>query len=106
MEAINSTQLLEQMRAATALAKNDSASTSGGLPEGEFATLFRQAINSVNQFQQQSGELQTAFVRGDSNVDLAEVMIASQKSAVSFQAALQVRNRLVSAYQEIMNMQI
>ncbi|KFI21988.1 flagellar hook-basal body complex protein FliE [Nitrosococcus oceani] len=106
MESINSTQLLEQMRAATALAKNNSVSTAGELPEGEFATLFRQAIDSVNQFQQQSSELQTAFVRGDSNVDLAEVMIASQKSTVSFQAALQVRNRLVSAYQEIMTMQI
>lgn len=108
MEPINSTQLLEQMRAAAAVAEKGSASTSisGEATGGEFALLFKQALASVNQSQQQSGALQTAFVQGDSSVDLAEVMIASQKANVSFQAVLQVRNRLVSAYQEIMRMQI
>ncbi|QBQ54621.1 flagellar hook-basal body complex protein FliE [Nitrosococcus wardiae] len=106
MEPINSTQLLEQMRAAAALAENGSARTSGEATGNEFALLLEQALNSVNEAQQQSSNLEMAFVLGDNNVDLSEVMIASQKAGVSFQAVLQVRNRLVSAYQEIMNMQI
>ena len=47
-----------------------------------------------------------AFEMGDPNVDLADTMLALQKSSLSFQALSQVRNKLVSAYQEIMNMQV
>jgi flagellar hook-basal body complex protein FliE len=45
-----------------------------------------------------------AFESGDANVSLAEVMVASQKASVSFQAMLQVRNKLVEAYKDVMNM--
>jgi flagellar hook-basal body complex protein FliE len=48
----------------------------------------------------------TAFERGDPGADLAQVMLESQKANVSLRAAVEVRNRLVSAYQDIMNMQI
>ena len=46
------------------------------------------------------------FVSGESNVDLHDVMISLQKANVSFQSMIQVRNKLVTAYQEIMNMQV
>lgn len=71
-----------------------------------FGELFSQAINSVNETQQQSSALATAYEKGDSQVSLAQVMVASQKASVSFQALTQVRNRLVEAYQDVMNMPI
>lgn len=75
----------------------------GGKVPG-FGDLFKQAINSVNEVQQQSSALATAYEQGDPQVSLAQVMVASQKASVSFQAITQVRNRLVDAYKDIMNM--
>lgn len=72
---------------------------------GEFKTLLGDAINSVNTLQQSASAQASAFVRGESD-DLVAVMIASQKASVGFQALTQVRNRVVSAYQDIMNMPI
>jgi len=73
---------------------------------GGFGELLKQAVNSVNDTQQQSAELQQAFELGDPAVDITQVMIQMQKASVSFEAMTQVRNRLVSAYQDIMNMPI
>jgi flagellar hook-basal body complex protein FliE len=69
-----------------------------------FGALLQQAVGSVNDVQQQAGALATAYEKGDTQVSLAQVMVASQKATVSFQALTQVRNRLVDAYKDIMNM--
>ena len=66
--------------------------------------LLKQGIDSVNTSQQSASALADAWERGTSGVDLAHVMIESQKASVSFRALTEVRNRLVSAYQDIMNM--
>jgi flagellar hook-basal body complex protein FliE len=71
-----------------------------------FAELFRQGIDSVNNTQQKAAALADSWERGDQSVSLETVMIQSQKAAVSFRALTEVRNRLVSAYQDIMNMSI
>lgn len=71
-----------------------------------FGELFQQAIGSVNATQQQANRLATSFEQGDPQVSLAQVMVASQKASVSFQALTQVRNHLVDAYKDIMNMPI
>jgi flagellar hook-basal body complex protein FliE len=71
-----------------------------------FGDLLKNGIDSVNRTQQSAGALADAWERGDSGVDLARVMIESQKASVSFRALTEVRNRLVSVYQEIMNMTI
>ncbi len=71
-----------------------------------FSDLFKQAVNSVNDVQQQASSMATAYEKGDTGVSLSQVMVASQKASVSFQALTQVRNRLVEAYQDIMNMPI
>jgi len=71
-----------------------------------FADMLRQAVDSVNETQLKSAELQTAFETGDPNVDITQVMVQMQKASVSFEAMNQVRNRLVNAYQDIMNMPI
>ena len=72
----------------------------------KFGDLFGQAVNAVNDTQMKAGQLQQAYVQGDPSVSLAEVMIQSQKSSVSFDALTQVRNRVVQAYEDIMNMPV
>jgi flagellar hook-basal body complex protein FliE len=71
-----------------------------------FGDVFSQAINKVNDVQQASSTAATAYMRGDPSVDITDVMIASQKSSVAFQAATQVRNKVVDAYKDVMNMPI
>lgn len=71
-----------------------------------FGDLFSQAINKVNSVQQSASATANAYMRGDPSVDVTDVMIASQKSTVAFQAMTQVRNKVVEAYKDIMNMPI
>ncbi|HEY0288138.1 MAG TPA: flagellar hook-basal body complex protein FliE [Pseudomonas sp.] len=71
-----------------------------------FADMLGMAVNKVNDTQQASNQLSSAFEMGKSGVDLTDVMISSQKASVSFQALTQVRNKLVQAYQDIMQMPV
>ena len=71
-----------------------------------FAEMLGQAVGKVNETQQASNELAKAFEIGQSGVDLTDVMIASQKASVSFQAMTQGRNKLVQAYQDIMQLPV
>ncbi len=73
---------------------------------GSFANLMKGGIEQVNQAQQRAGELAVKFERGVPGVELPDVMLEMQKANVSFRALTEVRNRFVSAYQEIMNMPI
>jgi flagellar hook-basal body complex protein FliE len=72
----------------------------------QFNELMEQAINKVNEVQQASSAMSTAYVKGDPNVDVTDVMIASQKASVAFESMVQVRNKLVEAYKDVMNMPI
>ncbi|HEY1283899.1 MAG TPA: flagellar hook-basal body complex protein FliE [Steroidobacteraceae bacterium] len=72
----------------------------------EFSKLLKQGIDAVNQTQTTAGNLAAAFERGVPGVELPQVMLEMQKANVSFRALTEVRNRLVNAYQEIMNMPI
>ncbi|ROU01749.1 flagellar hook-basal body complex protein FliE [Marinobacter sp. R17] len=71
-----------------------------------FGDMLKQAVDGVNELQSNSTQLATAYEKGDPNVDIARVMIASQKASVSFEALTQVRNRVVQAYEDIMNMPV
>ncbi len=71
-----------------------------------FGDLLQQAVDNVNDLQAKSGELRTAVEMGDRSVSLAEAMIAAQKSSVAFEATVQVRNKLVDAYKQIMAMPV
>ena len=78
-----------------------------GSPDGPgFGAMLKNAVDAVNDTQMRSAELQRAYELGEEGVDLTEVMIQMQKASVSFEAMTQVRNRLVTAYQDIMNMPI
>lgn len=74
--------------------------------ESSFGDLLKNAVDKVNETQQAAGKLTQAFEKGDPSVDLPEVMIGLQKASVSFQAMTQVRNRLVTAYEDIAKMPI
>ena len=71
-----------------------------------FADALGEALKTVSQAQQASSELQRRFQAGVEGVSLEETMIAMQKAQIGFQAALAVRNRLVSAYTDVMNMSV
>lgn len=105
MIGIDATRLLLEIEQAKAAAQGAPA---GPAPQAapEFGEMLRAALDQVNGLQQRAAELAHAFEAADRQVDLAQVMIALQKANVSFQAMVQVRNKLVSAYQEIMNMQV
>jgi len=69
-----------------------------------FSQTLQGALAGVSQAQQTADKLAAAFERGDPNADLARVMVASQQSQLAFRATVEVRNRLVQAYQDVMNM--
>ena len=79
------------------------AETTPAQETGGFADSLRTALDGVNAAQQRSGDITAAYERGEVT-DIAKVMLARQESSVAFEATLQVRNKLLSAYQEIMRM--
>jgi flagellar hook-basal body complex protein FliE len=103
MNEMNINQVLAQMRSMSIEAANKPSEVVDN-DRSDFAALLKDSIDSVNQTQQTAGRLSESFELGDPQVTLAEVMIASQKASVSFQAMLQVRNKLVEAYKDVMNM--
>jgi flagellar hook-basal body complex protein FliE len=105
MNTIDTSQILAQMRMLEAHAAGKAPSVEEG-QGASFGDLLKQSVDKVNETQQAAKELTHAFEVGDRNVDLAEVMIAVQKSSISFQAMVQVRNKLVDAYKDVMNMPI
>lgn len=72
----------------------------------KFGDLLTQAVDKVNDVQQESKSMTNAYLQGDSSVDITDVMIASQKSSVAFDSMVQVRNKFVDAYRDVMNMPI
>jgi len=72
----------------------------------KFSDLLSNAVNSVNEHQQQASALRTAYEQGDPGVSLTQVMVQAQKSSVSFEALTQVRNKVVQAYEDIMKMPV
>ncbi len=106
MSDIDVSQLLGQMRSMAAAARSVPSAADQGSGSNEFAGLLQRAIEQVNNTQKTAANMATAYELGDANTNMAEVMVALQKANISFQAMLQVRNKLVSAYQEIMSMQL
>ena len=104
--SINSDTLLMQMRAMATQAQGKTAESSDVTEQTDFSQMLKQSMDKVNETQMDSKKLADAFQAGDKDVAVTELMVALQKSNVSFQAMLQVRNKLLSAYQEVMNMQV
>lgn len=93
--------VLSSIKSPNLLEKKQSISNQSG-----FATELKMALDSISQTQIQAQNQAKAFELGDLNIALNEVMVNMQKSTVSLQFCIQVRNKLVAAYQEIMNMNV
>ncbi|MCS0632691.1 flagellar hook-basal body complex protein FliE [Telluria mixta] len=71
-----------------------------------FSDALKASLQNVSNAQNQADDMGKKFAAGDDSVSLSDTMIAMQKASISFQATVQVRNKLVSAYHDIMNMQV
>lgn len=107
MSELDISKVLGQMRAMAAQAQLGvqpaSENSAGGV---NFSQMLADSIGKVNEVQSEASRMAESFESGDPNTDLTQVMIALQKASVSFEAMTQVRNKLVSAYQDIMNMPV
>lgn len=105
MNDISPEQLLNQIRS---LSKNlDIQPLSDSQPAATgFGEMLADSLKAVNESQQHANDLKVGFENGTADTSLAEVMIAAQKANLSFRAVTEVRNKLVQAYQDIMNMPV
>ncbi|MBY5990731.1 flagellar hook-basal body complex protein FliE [Ferrimonas balearica] len=102
---IGHNQLLVEMQS---LAKEAGSATELAVapPQQDFSTFLADAVNHVNGLQMNASDLATRLELGDPQVSLSDAMIAKEKAGVAFEATVQVRNKLVEAYKEIMNMPV
>lgn len=98
-------QLLSQLNATAAAAagKTAPAAEAGA---ASFAGMLQDAVQGVNAAQQDADKLAQAFQLGQPEANIQDVMVSLQKANLSFQTMVQVRNKLVAAYQDVMNMQV
>ncbi|MET0935867.1 MAG: flagellar hook-basal body complex protein FliE [Luteibacter sp.] len=110
MTTIDVNSLLLQMRRISAQTEMPAIRGVGGeaapVAKGSFGDVLKQSIDGVAKTQEKAGQMAAAFERGDPGIDLAQVMIQGQKADLSFRAMTEVRNKMVDAYKEIMNMSL
>jgi flagellar hook-basal body complex protein FliE len=102
--------MMAQLKAAATRPTGDAAAPIGvgeaPAAKVNFSDALKSSLEQVSSSQIKSEELGKAFASGDDRVSLSDVMISMQKANINFQATVQVRNKMVSAYHEIMNMQV
>lgn len=106
IETRNIDQMLSELRSAAGVAQGkpaQSAQAAGGV---DFSQVLKSAIDQVGQAQKEAHQMTENFATGQNNVNLQDVMVNLQKANISFQQMVQVRNKLVSAYHDIMNMPV
>ena len=109
MSQMEINKVLTQMRALSgSMGLPETGLTPGAPAPGSpnFGQILEQSINKVNEQQSVAQNMVTGFQTGTGTASVAEVMVAMQKASLSFTAMTQVRNKLVEAYQEVMNMPI
>jgi len=102
MSVIRAEQLLQQMQALSRQAQTLQADTTDNDKAHNFQAFLQQSLTEVDNAQHNSSAIKQAFETGQAS--LADVMIAGQKAELGFQGVLQVRNKLLKAYEEIMNL--
>lgn len=106
---INAASMFNELQTQSVQAKglNNALSVKeGNAAPANFSAMLQQAIDNVNGLQQNTSALRNSFEMGDKNVSLGDVMIASNKSSLAFDATVQVRNKMVEAYKEVMSMPV
>lgn len=106
MSSIEATRLLMQMRQMSLEATRAAppAGESRAAQPADFAQAIKGAVTEVNRMQSGAQELAAAFETGAPGVDITRVMLEVQKAGIAFRAMTEVRNKLVAAYQDVMNM--
>jgi len=102
----NVEQMLSELRSAASAAQGKPAQGAPAAGGPDFSQVLKSAIDQVGQAQQQAQQMSQNFASGEGNVNLQDVMVNLQKANLSFQQMVQVRNKLVNAYQDIMNMPV
>ena len=107
-QGIEFNRLMLEMRSmkTEAMARPKPAASAQEVGAPSFSDMLGQAVGKVNETQQASNQLASAFEVGQSGIDLTDVMIASQKASVSVQAMTQVRHKLVQAYPDLLQMPV
>jgi flagellar hook-basal body complex protein FliE len=108
MSSMQIQQVLAEMRALQARATGgpaDTASTSQAAG-ADFASLMKSSVDQIAAMQNQASALAQAYEGGDKSVDLTKVMLEVQKADLAFRAMTQVRNKLLDAYTQVMNMSV
>ncbi|MGB1109614.1 MAG: flagellar hook-basal body complex protein FliE [Gammaproteobacteria bacterium] len=111
MNSINANAMYDTMRQLANQSRAGGVGMPGDVegaakPSGGFNAMLKTMVNNVNDAQQTSSQTTNAYSRQEEGVDLADAMVAMQKARVHFEAMVQVRNRLVNSYQEIMRMPV
>ena len=106
MNEISPEQLLSQIRSLGRELQTTTTAPASDAAGVNFGEMLKSSLESVNEAQQHASELKVGFETGAGDATLAEVMIASQKASLSFRAVTEVRNKLITAYQDIMNMPV
>ncbi|SFR59290.1 flagellar hook-basal body complex protein FliE [Thiomicrospira sp. ALE5] len=108
MDKVDTQSLLLQMQALSAQAQNkpQDISAASSADAAGFGQMLQESLAAVNSQAQQTEQMREALVTGDPSADLTEVMLQAQKASLSFEAMTQVRNKLVEAYKDVMNMPI
>jgi flagellar hook-basal body complex protein FliE len=112
MTAIDQNRLLQMRSAIVAqnqalqrAAGHGGVGAAGEASQSGFAQTLTEAVRAVNDQQAKASDLSAAYERGDTH-DIVSVMVERQKASLGFEATMQVRNKLLSAYRDIMNMPV
>ncbi len=106
MSSMQIQQVLAEMRSLQARASGVSEAPAAGVQPSDFAHLMKHAVDEVSTMQNQATALADAYEAGDKSVDLTKVMLEVQKAGLAFRAMTEVRNKLVDAYTQVMNMSV
>ena len=106
MSSMQISQVLAEMRALQARASGITEGPATSAQPSEFASLMKNSVDQVASMQNQATALADAYEAGDKSVDLTKVMLEVQKASLAFRAMTEVRNKLVDAYTQVMNMSV
>lgn len=105
-QAASRAGMADVARRVEAKTRAEAAGQSSAVDKPSFQTSFSSALNSISKSQATAATMQREVQFDNPTVSLEETMVAMQKAQLGFQSAVQVRNKLVQAYTDIMNMQV
>jgi flagellar hook-basal body complex protein FliE len=106
MSSMQISQVLAEMRALQARASGISEAPAAAAQPSDFANLLKNSVDQISSMHNQATALADAYESGDKSVDLTKVMLEVQKASLAFRAMTEVRNKLVDAYTQVMNMSV